>query len=219
MREAASQKDEGCSNRPITYSKETLSRAGREWQLSDRRERRGQRYWCHISAKHILMPPSILTKPDTPLSFPALSDSSKQALQCLTHTYMCSHAVHRYAYKATRTHQLLAAVVGVLSGGGAVWQKQKSTGPRTSSVNLNLDFVVQQCSFPLIAQLLEVIQTQACEKLSPQIKSRTSSMPACSPGRYMRVCECRSDNEEVGSGRDEFQLPRFALGYRCHSWT
>lgn len=132
---------------------------------------------------------------------------------------MCSHAVHRYAYKATRTHQLLAAVVGVLSGGGAVWQKQKSTGPRTSSVNLNLDFVVQQCSFPLIAQLLEVIQTQACEKLSPQIKSRTSSMPACSPGRYMRVCECRSDNEEVGSGRDEFQLPRFALGYRCHSWT
>lgn len=61
-------------------------------------------------------------------------------------------------------------------------QEQQPTGPRTSSVNLNLDFVVEQCSFPLIAQLLEVIQTLKCEELSPPIKSRTSSVPACTTG-------------------------------------
>ena len=33
---------------------------------SDRKQRWGQRYWCHISAKHIPTPTSILTKPDTP---------------------------------------------------------------------------------------------------------------------------------------------------------
>lgn len=62
-------------------------------------------------------------------------------------------------------------------------ERQRPTGPGTGSVNLNLDFVEQQCSFPLTAQILEVIGTLKCEELSPPI---TSGNPSAPPG----VCTC-----------------------------
>lgn len=53
--------------------------------------------------------------------------------------------------------------------------QRRPTGPRTDSVNLNLDCGEQQCSFPLPAQILEVIGTLKCEELSPPITSRSPS--------------------------------------------
>lgn len=57
------------------------------------------------------------------------------------------------------------------------WWRRRPTGPGTGSVNLNLDFVEQRCSFPLTAQILEVVGTLKCEELSPPITSESPSAP------------------------------------------
>lgn len=69
---------------PSTESNHVIQRDvvndGRAWQPGDRKQRRGQRYWCHVSAERIPPPPSVLTRPDAPRSLlPSPPDSSKQS--------------------------------------------------------------------------------------------------------------------------------------------
>lgn len=66
--------------------------------------------------------------------------------------------------------------------------RRRPTGPGTGSVNLNLDFVEEQCSFPLTAQILEVIGTLKCEELSPPITSGRLSAPPVCEGNVHSLC-------------------------------
>lgn len=132
-------------------------------------------------AERIPTPPSVLTRPDTPRSRLPPPPVSSRLFKAVTHktwARRCSAEPH--------AQHSLAAVVGVLSVGGVVRQERRwwrSTGPGTGSVNLNLDLVEQQCSFPLTAQILEVIGTLKCEELSLPI---TSGSPSANPG----ACTC-----------------------------
>lgn len=105
---------------------------------------------------------------------------------------------------------------GRRSGGGG-GPRARRTGP----VNLNLGFVEERCSFPLTAQILEVIGTLKCEELSPPITSgRPSAAPVCQ-GNVHGPClsgGTRAFCDRGGLGSVGWGYPQPSRSARSRGW-